>query len=442
METSNLFFVDTSSAVVAKDRAVVEPSGEVRLRRADRTQAIFETLSLEERLPADHEARVIWAVVERLDVSAFLSLIKARGSSPGAPAIDPRLMIGVILLGAVQGFGSARRLDKLCRTDDGYRWMLGGVTVNYHDLAEFKVTHEQRLDDLLTQLVARLVHSGVVKVKRISQDGVRIRACAGRGSFRRRVTLEKLLEQAKQHVEELKRQSDEPVEESRKTAARARAAREKLERVEKALAGMPDAERVKQNHTGKQSRNHEARVSTTDAEARKMKIGTGAIVPAWNVQLATDTDSRAIVGVTVGNSGSDGQYLVPMREQVEERTGQKVDEHLADGGYFNKDAIEQSHDAGVMTFIPPVKEKDPAKDPSLPKPGDKAGTIELRKRMVEEASKQIYKQRAATSETVNADLTANRGMGRILVRGANKVRCLALWSALAYNIMHLAGHLT
>jgi len=433
------------SELALKDRRALEPVarvGEARLRRADRTQAIFEPLSLEERLAADHDARVVWAVVERLDVSAFLALIKSREGGPGAPTIDPRLMIGVILLGVVEGIGSSRRLDKRCRTDDGYRWMLGGVTVNHHDLAEFKVTHEQRLDDLLTQLVARLVHVGAVEVKRISQDGVRIRASAGRGSYRRRVTLEKLLVQARQHVEELKRQSDEPVEESRKAAARERAARQKLERVEKALAGMVDAERVKQNHTGKPSAQQEPRVSTTDPEARKMKIGTGAIVPAWNTQFATDTDSRAVVGVMVTSSGSDGQCLVPMREQVEKRTGQKVQEQLADGGYFNKEAIEQSHAAGVVTFIPPVKEKNSTTDPSLPKHGDKQGTIALRKRMVEEAARRIYRQRAATSETVNADVTCNRGLGRILVRGLSKVRCLALWSAIAYNIVHLGHHLT
>ena len=51
-------------------------------------------------------------------------------------------------------------------------------------------------------------------------------------------------------------------------------------------------------------------------------------------------------------------------------------------------------------------------------------------------AKEIYKQRAATIETVNGELKTERGMGRFLVRGLRKTRCAALWSVLAYNLVH------
>jgi hypothetical protein len=293
---------------------------------------------------------------------------------------------------------------------------------------------------LLSQTLAVLVHQGLVTVERISQDGVRVRASAGRSSFRRGQTLARLKTEAEAHIQTLKSQSDDQLSQ-RQQSARERAARERQERVAEAIRLLPQLEAAKQRHTGKPSRDRAARVSTTDPEARRMKTGTGAILPAWNVQLATDTASRAVVGVIIGDSGSDGQYLDAMRQQVEQRTGLKVREQLADGGYFHKDQLEAAHHQNVTVFLPLPKPQEGQSDPSEPKRGDGPGTLAWRARMTEEAAKQIYKQRASTSETVNADLTTHRALGRFLVRGIKKVKCVVLWSVLAYNVMHFAGAL-
>jgi hypothetical protein len=185
-------------------------------------------------------------------------------------------------------------------------------------------------------------------------------------------------------------------------------------------------------------------VSTTDAEARIMKMPNGGYDPAVNVQLAADVESRAMVGVEVSAEGSDsGGLSAPLREQVEQRTGGKVEEHLLDGGYLRKEDLEAAHAQGVALFIPPHtaqnrqqrgKEREPQK-------GDSEAVREWKQRMKSEEGKKIYQQRAATSETVNADLRTYRGWGRILVRGLAKARCVALWCALAYNVMHFAPHL-
>ncbi len=335
-------------------------------------------------------------------------------------------------------------------------WLLGGVTVNHRLLSDFRTDYGSALDQLFTQVVASLVEQGVVKVSRISQDGVRVRVGAGASSFRREERLEKLLEEAQQHVQELREELDSPGVRAKLTArqraARERAAREKQERTERAIAQLPElkrrqeeaAQRAGQGESGRKIREKQPRVSTTDAEARVLKMPNGGYNPAVNVQVATDTESRAIVGVEVSNEGSDSAGLSrPLRQQVEERTEGKVEEHLLDGGYLKTEDIEEAHDQGVALYVPPKPARNAQKrgQELEPKPGDSEAVRAWKQRMSSAEGKQIYRQRASCSETVNADLRSFRGLGRILVRGLAKARCIALWCALAYNVMHFAAYL-
>ncbi len=192
---------------------------------------------------------------------------------------------------------------------------------------------------------------------------------------------------------------------------------------------------------GEKVRQRQPRVSTTDPESRRMKMPNGGFNPAVNLQLATDTESRAILGVEVTSEGTDSVGLSqPMRQQVEQRTGQQVEQHLIDGGYLRKDDIEQAHAARVELFVPPKSARLPANRGRELKPrrGDSEAVLEWKRRMASEAGKEIYKERAATSETVNADLRTYRGLTQLTVRGLSKARCVALWCALAYNLMHFA----
>lgn len=441
----NLFGTDvTEVQAESPEQIKVASSGAhepPRLRVPDRTQVVWDPCSLDERLAADHPARVIWAVVARMDLSALLAQVEARGSTPGRAATDPRLLVALMLLAATEGVGSCREIARRCERDIAYQWVCGGVSVNYHTLSDFRVGHEEQLDKLLSEMLAVLVKQDLVRVRRVTQDGVRVRGSAGRNSFRRGQTLQKLRQAARRHVEELKKQQDDPQLNARVKAARERAARERLERIEQAIKLLPAAEAAKARHTGKPSKDRPPRVSTSDPQVNRMKTGTGAVLPAWNVQLASDPLSRAVVGVIVGNSGADAQYAQPMRDQVQRRTGREVKQHLIDGGYFNKDALEKSHEQDVSVFMPLPKPQKGKAEPSLPKRGDGPGTLAWRARMTQEAAQQIYKQRASTSETINADLTSHRGLTPLRVRGAGKVKCVVLWSVLAYNLMHFAGAL-
>ena len=428
---------------------------DVRLRRPDRHQVIIRMESDDKLVPQSHPVRIIWEVVSKLDLTAFYEPIKARLGVCGRDMTDPAMFIALWLYAAVRGVGSARELDRLCKECNPYKWLCGGVSVNHHTLADFRVGHAKALDELFTQVLASLVDKGLVKVRRISQDGTRVRACAGAASFRGQERLEQLLKESKKHVEELAALLNDP-EESAKVSARCkaakeRAARERVERIEQAIAQLPQIktkqeEAVKKagdGEYGKKVKKGKPRVSTTDPDARVMKMPNGGFNPAVNVQLAVDTESRAIVGVDVSNAGSDKGLSEPMREQVQERTGCKVDEHLEDGGYLKLEEIDRAVEQGVTLFVPPAVPRDPEKLDTryVPKPTDSPAQADWRKRMGTEEAKVIYRQRAATVETVNGDLKTHRAMDRFLVRGLAKVKCAALWCALAYNLMHFSGAL-
>ena len=169
-----------------------------------------------------------------------------------------------------------------------------------------------------------------------------------------------------------------------------------------------------------------------------MRMPDGGNRPAFNVQLAVDTESRAIVGVDVTNAGSDAGLAAPMRDQIEDRTSEAVKEHLMDGGYVRLEDLDQAAEAvpAVTLYMPVPKPRKKDVDPHQPKKTDTAAIAEWRQRMATEEAKTIYKSRASTIETVNAELKTNRGLKPFRVRGLTKVRCVTLWCALAYNIMH------
>jgi transposase len=434
--------------------------GRVRLKSPERSQVRMECRCLDDLLAASHPARVVWEVSGRLDLSAFAAPIKARDGVRGRDATDPRLLFSLWLLGATRGIGSARELARRCESDDAFKWMCGGVGVNYHTLADFRVRHGEALDELFTAVLASLVEQGLVKVWRVSQDGTRVRACAGAASFRREERLTKLLEEARGHVRELKGLLEDPARSgglsARKKAARERAARERVQRLERAVQQLPELKERQKTLARKEgdgsrggkgpgkAAKRQPRASSTDPEARVMKMGDGGFRPAVNVQLAVDTDSRAVVGVGVTSEGSDNNNLSgPMRRQVEGRTGQKVGEHLMDGGYLKLEDVRQAAQDGVDLYVPPK----PPRNPDLrgseyePRPTDTPELAAWRARMGSREGKAVYKLRASTVETANADLKTRRGLVQLTVRGLSKARCVALWSALAYNVMHFAAAL-
>lgn len=408
------------------------PPAAPRFQRPDRRQVTWRPTSLEQLIPHDHRVRGVWEFVESLDLSELYTGIKAVEGRAGRPPIDPRILLALWLYATVDGVGSARALARLCEEHAAFQWICGGVSVNHHTLSDFRVDHAAVLDGLLTQSVAVLMSEGLVTLKRVAQDGMRVRASAGAASFRRRRSLEACLEEAEAQIEALRKEVDEDpgATSRRQAAARQRAAKERAERVRAALAQYPAVA----SKRPAAEREEKARVSTTDPEARVMKMGDGGFRPAYNAQLATDTESQVIVGLDLGNAGSDMGQLAPMVEQVEQRCGKAPAEVLVDGGFVSRKDIEQVEGKEVEVYAPVPEPKDKERDRHQPLPGDSEALASWRVRMGTEDAKEIYRERAATAECVNA-IARNRGLRQFLVRGVGKATSVLLWFALAHNMM-------
>lgn len=410
--------------------------GMPRVERARRDQVEMQILALDALLLDDHTARLVWEYAEGLDLTPLYNGIRSVEGRAGRDAIDPKILLALWLYATLDGVGSAREVDRLCKDHVAYRWICGGVSVNYHTLSDFRTAHTEFLDELLTQSVATLLHQDLVTLSRVAQDGMRVRASAGAASFRRRKTLEACHAEARKQVSSLRAEleTDPSAGNRRRKAARRRRARERSERIQKALAELPDVESKK-----KPADKDKARVSTTDPEARVMKMSDGGFRPAHNVQFATDTESQVITGVDVVNTGSDQGQMSPMVEQHKKRYGRPPDEMLVDGGFAQHDDIEKvsSPENGTAVYAPVRKPRNADRDPHVPRPGDSATIAEWRQRMGTDEAKEIYKERASTAECVNA-IARNRGLQQFLVRGLAKVRAIALWYALAHNLMRAA----
>jgi len=424
---------------------------------AQRDQVELRAVDLDAALPPDHAARTVWAFVQRLDLAPLYARIKSVQGRAGAPAIDPAILVSLWLWATIDGVGSAREVDRLCERDDAYRWLCGGVGVNYHTLAEFRTAHAQWLDAQLTRGIASLLERRLITLQVVAQDGLRIRAAAKAASFRRKERLAALHAQAQAQVQALKCELEEDAGAStrRKQAGRERAAMEREQRLAQALATMHKIERLKPPKKQASPRKDdgdeppagptaappakpapEPRVSTTDPDARVMKMADGGYRPAFNAQLAVDTATQLIAAVKIVNDGSDMNQMAPMHAAITERYECTPTHWLADGGFTKLAAIEALSAAGTQPVVPPPRSRNPRVHPCDPRDTDSEVLKRWRAVMRSDAGKALYTQRGATVECANAQLR-RRGLHRFLVRGLEKTRAVLLWHALAHNLMRM-----
>jgi len=411
--------------------------GTPRLRQPERHQLGWQVVAIDDLVARDHPVRAVWAFVEGLDLRALHDAVKAREGVPGQAPPAPELMMALWLWATVDGIGSARQLARMCEQHLAYRWLCGGVSMNYHTLSDFRVAHTAVLDRLLAGGVAALVGQGLVALDVLAQDGLRVRAAAGAGSFRRRERLGKLAAAAQARVERLRAEleADPAAGDRRQRAAQQRAAREREERVKAALDRMSalEAERARREKTNKTevSRQKEPRASTTDVEARAMKLADGGFRPAYNMQITSAPQGQVIVAVDIDTTGSDRGLVRPALEQLS-AAGRRPSDYLVDGGFTKNDDIEWAHENGIKLWCPPVHNKH-GSDPLAPRRDDKPGVADWRRRMASEPGKALYKQRAQ-AECPNA-WARRMGLTRLSVRGKDKARAVLLWFALAHNML-------
>jgi len=472
------------------------PAG-LRLETAERRQNEFQQTCLDDLLSSDHRARQVWEYVEGLDLSLLYGRVQTTVSSSGRPAIDPAILVSLWLYATLEGVGSARLLDRLCQSDAAYLWLLGGVTVNYHTLADFRVEDKEALDEMFVEVLGLLSAEGLVELTRVMQDGTKVKAQASGRSFRREERIRKHLELARQQVEAMGSPDSEELTQQA-IRARQRASRERQQRLEQALEQLEELQKSRP-----ESEKDKVRVSETDPQARVMKQSDGGFAPSYNVQISTEASHGIIVAVETTQAGNDYDQLTEGIQRVEANTGQTPAQMVVDGGYIKNGNIEVTAKRGVDLFGPvpdshteasfqqrgispefyPDKFRyDPVTD-TFKCPADKTlqrkqarqceGRIEyhyralesdcaacpfrdqccpknatrgivrredseavkaFRAKMQTDEAKQIYRTRAQVAEFPNAWIKEKLGLRRFRLKGLSKVRIEAVWACLTYNI--------
>jgi transposase len=385
--------------------------------------------------------------VESLDLSALYGRIKSREGEPGRPPPDPAVLLALWLYATIEGIGSARQLERLTQSDLAYRWIAGGVPLNYHGLSDFRVEHVEVLDRLLTESVTALIAEGVVSLAEIALDGTKVRANASRESFKTGTKLGRVGAAVEQRLAALKAEIANNPEASsrRKRAAQERAAREVKERAERARVALDkvraEREQRAKRHSKDEAKKSEPKASLSDPEARNMRFADGAISPAYNAQIAVTPREGIIVSVEMTDRRNDAGLAAPMIDELVRRYGHAPETLLVDTYYTTSEDIAAlaEHAAGpVKVFTPVPTERDDVTPRTLAnrlrkRAREPESVKEWRSRMATQDGQEVYRLRKLI-ERINANLK-NHGFGFLPVRGLIKAKAVALWHALANNLM-------
>lgn len=401
---------------------------QARLKEPVREQVVLRYELPEEGLAASHPARVLWRVLETLDLSGFERGVRSVEGKAGRPTHSPRMLLCLWLYGISRGVGSARELARRVRDERAFGWIAGDVSVSHDVLRDFRIEHGEALQALMTNVLGVLLQKELVTLERIAVDGTRVRASASAPSFRGESSLEGCREQARLHVKAVLASSHDG---ARERAAAEAAARSFESRVEAAIATVAEL-----REGGKEG----ARASTTDADARVMKMPDGGFRPAYNVQFAVAGSeyggARTIVGVRVSQKGNDYDGLVALTEQVRERTGEYPRAVLADGGFASHEGIEALSARGVRPLVVvPENERKPRVRVAS------EAVWAWRADMETDDARQQLRARASLVELTNAHAKGRLGLAMLLVRGVSKVTSVVLMTALASNLLQHAAKL-
>ena len=395
----------------------------VRTAEPERRQGEIRFEIPGERLAEDHPARLLARVIEQLDLTALKEKARVVEGRAGRSLSSPSMLLTLWTYGVSRGIGSAREIARLIKTDEAFRWIVGDQRVGHSTLSAFRVGHRTALESLMTQVLGVLLEKKLVSLEVVAQDGTRLRASASAPSFRSEAALQDCREQARLHVKAVLAEADDPSLSKKQSAARQAAARGLQARVEAAIAEVKEL--VSPSKPA-------PRVSTTDPEARVMKMADGGFRPAYNAQLAVagkpEGGPRTIVGVRVTNVGSDQSSLRPMVGIIEGKTGLLPKAVLADANHGTNACIRALISKQITPLVAVHKRANAPEDAAL---------NAWHQLMRSEEGKRQYRARAGLCELANA-MVKRYGLERLLVRGLEKVTCVVLISALTFNLLQHA----
>src|SRR5487761_322755 len=443
------------------------------IRFVNRQQMSWRAVDVEKLIGEDHAARAIWALVGRLDLGRFYEGIASSAAEGGRPAFDPQLLISLWVYAYSQGIGSAREVARRGEYDPAFQRLTGLDAVNYHTLADFRVEKQKELDVLFTQVLAALSKEGLITLEQVMQDGTKIKALASSGTYHREGTIREHLERARQRVTEM---GDPRNEESSPKAkqAQARARREQQERLEDALE---ELQKLRARKTGEKAKS-EARVSTSDPQARVMKQSHGGLALSYNAQISTDAAHGIILDAAVTQEAEDSAQLLPAIDRVEQRLKKKPRQMVADGGYTTRDNIEKTagreidflgsmrwdnvpsgattphrlppsafiyqpetnryvaraQDCQACTRKPECCPENEKRGRSVARPEESQMVVAFREKMASEEAQAQYRRRGRVVEFCHAWIKTKLGLRQFHVRGLPKTQTELLWACLTYNL--------
>jgi transposase len=337
--------------------------GEVKLNTVDRQQTMLVSIYVEELIPADHKARAIWELAGGLDLSPFCAGLRTSAGCAGRPAWDPQLLVSLWVYAYSEGISSAREIERLMEWEPGLQWLGGLKTVNHHTLSDFRVEHQEALEQLFAELLVSLEKAGLLSLEQVMHDGTKIRAQAGADSFRREKTARQRLDEVREALRQMGDPRAEAPAKDRRQAARERAARERKERLEAALKEMVAMQADQKSEEDKAK----VRASLSEPEARQMKHGDNAIAPSYNAQITTEAKNKIIVGAHLSQCSSDAQSLMAAIDEVAKNLEKKPEQVVVDGGFTNRDNIVEcaAQQIDLVGSLPDPKERSAAAMKSL-----------------------------------------------------------------------------
>jgi transposase len=399
-------------------------------------QNLLLPASLREWLPDDHLSYFVSDVVDQLDLSAIESVYEEEDR--GQPPYHPRMMTKILLYGYCVGVFSSRKIQKRLVEDVAFRVLAAGNEPDFRTIADFRKLHLKALEELFQQMLRLTLETGAMKLGRVALDGSKVKGNANKHkamSYGRMKETEKRL---REEVRKLLNQAEAADKEEDSGYGRDRRGDElpeELQRRETRIARIREAkqaleERAREQAKGEGKNPEEARPTKkaqynfTDPESRMLK-GPDGFLQGYNTQIAVEPVFQLIVGQRVTQAANDKQQMVPLIEAIEEQSGQKPKEVLADNGYCSDENLKYLARKRMEGFVATGKQKhsqrrEPCRRGPLPR---EASRVERMERKLEtKVGVVVYATRKFIVEPVFGQIKQARGFRQFLLRGIEKVR--------------------
>jgi transposase len=368
-------------------------------------------------------------VVDQLDLRVFLA---AHEEPRGMPPYHPRMMLKVLLYGYATGVTSSRKLEERLGSDVNCMFLAGLARPDHKTIAEFRRRHLAAFSALFLEVLHLCQKAGLVKLGRIALDGTKVKANASvhrAMSYGRMVEQEAALEaEVRAIVEEA--EATDAAEDARYGDARGDELPAELRRRETRLARIREARAALEQEARERSGDPDAvpeakaQRNFTDPESRIMRSKPDGFIYGYNAQAAVDEGHQVIVATTLDASATDTGALPTLVEQIEQNTGARPKQVLADAGYASDANLAALDAKGIDAYIAVRRERHgrtPAPAPRGRIPAGLSRQGRMARKLRTKRGRAIYRRRKAIVEPVFGQIKEARGFRRFRLRGRAKV---------------------